>query len=98
MTVHGEDLVVGAASPVTNPATGEVFAHAPAASPDDLNQIFASSASAFEEWRRDERRRDALRRAADALDPNGPWGMHEYTDLQVIAEPARPRRKDVVAR
>ncbi|OHV58636.1 aldehyde dehydrogenase family protein [Pseudofrankia sp. BMG5.36] len=51
-----------------NPATGQVFAQAPAVSPDQLDAVFHAADRAYADWKTDEAaRRAALRKAADVL-------------------------------
>jgi acyl-CoA reductase-like NAD-dependent aldehyde dehydrogenase len=52
MTINGEMCVAPAAIDVINPATGAVFATAPACSSQQLDQAVESAARAFVEWRR----------------------------------------------
>ncbi|MFI7008814.1 aldehyde dehydrogenase family protein [Streptomyces sp. NPDC050145] len=53
---------------VINPATGEVFATAPACSPEQLDAVMHAAHRAFGSWSRDDgARRAALRAGADAL-------------------------------
>jgi acyl-CoA reductase-like NAD-dependent aldehyde dehydrogenase len=67
MTIDGAP-VTGGRLPVLNPATAEVFAHAPACTPEQLDQAVAAAARAYASWRRDdEERRAVLRRAAAAI-------------------------------
>jgi acyl-CoA reductase-like NAD-dependent aldehyde dehydrogenase len=68
MTIAGEGRSGRATFPVMNPATGEVFAHAPECSREELDIAIESANSAFADWRRDEtRRRKALVASAEAL-------------------------------
>jgi acyl-CoA reductase-like NAD-dependent aldehyde dehydrogenase len=68
MTVDGGRAPASATFGVTNPATGEVFAEAPDCTREQLDAAFESAHKAQRDWRADETvRRDALRRAADAL-------------------------------
>ena len=67
MTIDGAP-VTGGRLPVLNPATAEVFAHAPVCTPEQLDQAMAAAARAYASWRRDdEERRAVLRRAAAAI-------------------------------
>lgn len=67
-TSGGADLDTETTFGVINPATGAVFAHAPAVTPQQLDAVFASAERAFQEWKRDESlRRSALLAAADAI-------------------------------
>ena len=66
----GGSLVRGAATlPVEDPATGNVFAEAPDAPPDDLNQAVAAARHAFPNWsaRSWEERGELLVRLAEAV-------------------------------
>lgn len=58
--------------PVIDPATGEVFAHAPASTPDDLERAIAAARAAQPAWAAlsDQERRDALTAAADEVEAN----------------------------
>ncbi|UGQ13626.1 aldehyde dehydrogenase family protein [Yinghuangia sp. ASG 101] len=68
MTIGGTAHSATATIDVVNPATGTVFAQAPDCSPAQLDAAFASAATAFGTWRRDEdTRRDLLRACAKAL-------------------------------
>ncbi|MDZ8275046.1 aldehyde dehydrogenase family protein [Microbacterium aquimaris] len=68
-TSGGKSLATAATFDVINPATGRVFAQAPAVTPDQLDEVFAAAQSAFEDWRTDEKaRRAALSAAADVLE------------------------------
>ncbi|WP_220126162.1 aldehyde dehydrogenase family protein [Pseudarthrobacter sp. B4EP4b] len=67
-TSAGRDLETTDTIPVINPATGSVFAHAPAVTPDQLDGVFKVAQDAFESWKVDEDlRRDALRQLAAAF-------------------------------
>ena len=68
MTIGGEVVGGDQPFPVTNPATGELFAEAPDCSPAQLDAAFDAAAAAFPEWSADEEgRRKAMREIADAL-------------------------------
>jgi acyl-CoA reductase-like NAD-dependent aldehyde dehydrogenase len=68
LTIDGEDVEGDGCFDVVNPATGRVFATAPAASPGQLDAAFAAADRAFPAWSRDEDgRQAALRGIADAL-------------------------------
>jgi acyl-CoA reductase-like NAD-dependent aldehyde dehydrogenase len=68
MTIDGGPAPEGATFGVVNPATGEVFERAPDCSREQLDAAFDAAHKAYRDWRADEAaRRDALRRAADAL-------------------------------
>ena len=69
MTIDGVAAPTEQAFGVINPATGEVFAEAPECSRSQLDAAMESAAKAFVGWRVDEeRRREMLLRAADALE------------------------------
>lgn len=69
MTIGGQSHPGGGTFPVINPATGEEFATAPDCTPAQLDGAMAAAAAAFPAWRGDEAaRRDAMRRAADAIE------------------------------
>lgn len=69
MTINGERVAAEREIGVVNPATGEVFANAPDASREQMNDAVAAANAAGRVWARDEGRRvEALRKAADALD------------------------------
>src|SRR5690606_5543398 len=59
-----------AAVPVIDPATGEVFAHASAASVGELDAAVAAACLAFGDWSRrsSAERRDALHAIADSIE------------------------------
>jgi len=67
--VIGGKLVSGGATlPVDNPATGQVIAQAPAATPAELDEAFAAAADAQPGWAADSPGRDqAMRAAADVI-------------------------------
>jgi acyl-CoA reductase-like NAD-dependent aldehyde dehydrogenase len=68
LTIGGEAVAGASAMDVVNPATGEVFASAPVASPAQLDAAVNAAERAFRTWRLDEdARRAALSRCADAL-------------------------------
>ncbi|WP_051218491.1 aldehyde dehydrogenase family protein [Nocardioides insulae] len=69
LVIGGEIVETKQSFGVINPATGEVFAQAPAASPEDLEAALRAADEAFVPWREDEQvRRTALHAAADALE------------------------------
>src|SRR5438067_4470 len=69
MTINGERVSAQSTIGVVDPATGEVFATAPDASREQMNQAVAAAKAAGRAWARDEGRRvDALRAAADLLE------------------------------
>ena len=51
LLIDGEAVVPGATIPVRNPATGEVFAQAPAAGAAELDRAVAAATKAFPGWR-----------------------------------------------
>jgi acyl-CoA reductase-like NAD-dependent aldehyde dehydrogenase len=53
MTIDGEEAATEKSLPVTNPATGEVFAEAPEASRAQVDQSMLAAARAFETWQYD---------------------------------------------
>jgi acyl-CoA reductase-like NAD-dependent aldehyde dehydrogenase len=68
-TSNGTDLDTEETFGVINPATGKVFAQAPAVSPQQLDAVFASADLAFQTWKRDESfRQNALFATADAIE------------------------------
>ena len=68
-TSNGADLHTDTTFDVINPATGKVFAQAPAVTTKQLDVVFASADRAFHEWKRNEKaRQTALFAAADAID------------------------------
>jgi acyl-CoA reductase-like NAD-dependent aldehyde dehydrogenase len=60
MTVAGGPAEASEELDVVNPATGEVFAHAPVCSSEQLDEAFSAAAGAFEDWSADEARRREL--------------------------------------
>jgi acyl-CoA reductase-like NAD-dependent aldehyde dehydrogenase len=68
LTINGADAPSGGRHEVVNPATGQAFASAPAATAELLDQAVRAAAAAFPAWQRDDQaRRSALRAAAGAL-------------------------------
>lgn len=68
-TSNGRDLPTTGSFTVVNPATGRVFAQAPAVAPDQLDEVFASAQAAYASWRTDDTaRRQVLRTAADTVE------------------------------
>jgi acyl-CoA reductase-like NAD-dependent aldehyde dehydrogenase len=70
MTIDGAAAPTGASFPVRNPATGEVFAEAPDATPEDLDRAVAAATKAFATWKLTPiaERKAALVKAADIID------------------------------
>jgi len=72
LTISGEAVEAQSSVDVINPATGKVFARAPAANADILDRAVAAARSAFSDWRAlpiEERRRYLLQ-LADEIDRN----------------------------
>jgi acyl-CoA reductase-like NAD-dependent aldehyde dehydrogenase len=68
MTIGGDSVPAVDSFGVVNPANGEVFAHAPDCTRDQLDAAFDSAAKAYRDWKVDEAaRRETLRRMADVL-------------------------------
>ena len=68
-TADGVDLSTSDTFGIVNPATGRVFAHAPAVGVDQLDHVFSTAQRAYDSWQDDEpARRAALRAAADRLE------------------------------
>lgn len=88
LLIGGRRLAPAAAPiDVVDPATGEVFAQAPAASPAQLEAAVRSAAAAFVDWSRSShaRRRDALERIADRIEAAGA----ELAEL-IVCEQGKP--------
>lgn len=70
LTIDGEAVRTAATIDVRNPATGEVFAQAPAADAGDLDRAVAAAQRAFEEWSRAPvaERKTLLLKAAQIID------------------------------
>src|SRR4051795_9594104 len=73
--VNGEsvDAVDGATYDLVNPATGEVYAAAPASKAEDVDRAMRAAESAFEAWgdTTPAERQKALLKIADALESRG---------------------------
>jgi acyl-CoA reductase-like NAD-dependent aldehyde dehydrogenase len=68
MTIGGDTVPAADSFGVVNPANGEVFAHAPECTREQLDAAFDSAAKAQRDWKVDEAaRRDVLNKMADAL-------------------------------
>jgi len=68
MTIGGDSVPAADSFGVVNPANGEVFAHAPACTRDQLDAAFDSAAKAQRDWKLDEAaRRATLLKVADVL-------------------------------
>jgi acyl-CoA reductase-like NAD-dependent aldehyde dehydrogenase len=68
MTIGGDTVPAADSFGVINPATGEVFAHAPECSRQQLDAAFDAAAKAQREWKSDEDlRRQTLLKMADVL-------------------------------
>ncbi|MDX2335747.1 aldehyde dehydrogenase family protein [Brevundimonas vesicularis] len=72
LTIDGEAVSLVNGLDVRNPATGEVFAQAPAAGAAELDRAVAAATRAFETWKTTpiEERRAALVKAADIIEAN----------------------------
>ena len=72
MTIDGEAVPAEATFDVVNPATGEVFAKAPAATAADLDRAVAAATLAQQSWRAVplEERKALLVKAAEAIEAN----------------------------
>lgn len=71
MLINGELCHGDESFSVVNPATGEVFAHAPECSQEQLEKAIEGAAGAFYTWRQDiELRRNALKRVAELIQSN----------------------------
>ncbi|MEV4315558.1 aldehyde dehydrogenase family protein [Actinocrispum sp. NPDC049592] len=79
MTIGGKPVGTVIAEPVTNPATGEVFAHGPACSADQLDLAVDAARKAFPDWaaRSLDERRSHLRSCGDILAAH----RHEVAEL-----------------
>ncbi|MEU1953426.1 aldehyde dehydrogenase family protein [Nocardia rhamnosiphila] len=83
MTIDGQQVVGREVFDVTNPATEESVAAAPACSTADLELAMRSSGAAGGDWASDDtRRQEALSRAADALEAETPRLSEILTDEQ----------------
>ncbi len=68
MTIGGDSVPAADSFGVVNPASGEVFAHAPECTRDQLDAAFDAAAKAQRDWRTDESvRRQTLLTMADVL-------------------------------
>ena len=68
MTIGGDTVPATDSFGVVNPANGEVFAHAPECTRDQLDAAFDSAAKAQRDWKLDaDARRETLLRVADVL-------------------------------
>jgi acyl-CoA reductase-like NAD-dependent aldehyde dehydrogenase len=72
LTIDGEAVRTAATIDVRNPATGEVFAQAPAADADDLDRAVAAAQRAFKDWSATPvaERKALLLKAAKVIDDN----------------------------
>ncbi|HEV7162375.1 MAG TPA: gamma-aminobutyraldehyde dehydrogenase [Solirubrobacteraceae bacterium] len=72
--IDGESAPFGGErEPVLNPATGEVLAHAPISSPEDVDRAVRAARSAFESWSNTTpaQRAQALLKLADLIEEHG---------------------------
>jgi len=68
MTIGGDSVPAADSFGVINPANGDVFAHAPECTREQLDAAFDSAAKAQRDWKLDEAvRRETLLKMADAL-------------------------------
>lgn len=68
MTIDGKGVTSANRFGVINPATGQVFTHAPECSRAQLDQAMEAASSAFKVWQRDEgKRRQVLLDSAEAI-------------------------------
>src|SRR5580692_2083275 len=68
MTIGGDTVPAAESFGVVNPANGEIFAHAPECSPQQLDAAFDAASKAARDWKNDESaRRAALLKVADVL-------------------------------
>lgn len=71
MTINGRGVHAAETFEVTNPANGEVIAHAPKCSDEQRDEAVVAAHRAFDGWKQDEQfRRECLHTIADALDDN----------------------------
>ena len=72
MTIGGDTVPAAESFGVVNPANGEVFAHAPECSRQQLDAAFDAASKAQRDWRSDEAaRRQTLLKMADVLLASG---------------------------
>src|SRR5664280_1259978 len=86
MTIGGDTVPAADSFGVVNPANGEVFAHAPECSPEQLDAAFDAASKAQRDWKADEAaRRAVLMSMADVL-------LESSTELAPIltAEQGKP--------
>lgn len=96
MTIAGESIAKQDEFEVIDPATATPFAHAPAADAADLARAMESAECAFASWRLDEaRRRDALQRAAEAIQNDAESLARVLTREQ--GKPIKFARHEVIA-
>ena len=86
MTIGGSGASAHETFAVVDPATGEVFAHAPQCTPTQLDEAFAAAAAALPAWQADEAaRRDALRSLAAAI-----TAAKDELSALLVAESGKP--------
>lgn len=97
LTVDGQSVAPSATTPVINPASGKVFAHAPAADSAILDLAVQSSAKAFLSWRATgwAHRRQMLCALADAIDLQADGLASLFTREQ--GRPLPQARREIVA-
>ena len=77
MTIGGDSVPAADSFGVVNPANGEVFAHAPECTRDQLDAAFDSAAKAQRDWKLDEAaRRDTLLKLI--------WFIHRISSANII--------------
>src|ERR1700684_4249659 len=86
----------GETEPIINPATGEVIAHAPLSSVEDVNRAVDAAQAAFEEWSTTppSERALALIRLADAIEEHA----EELTEIESdnAGKPIAAMREDEI--
>ncbi|QYB00167.1 aldehyde dehydrogenase family protein (plasmid) [Rhodococcus sp. USK10] len=90
LLINGATVAGESTMPVINPATGEVFADAPRASTEQLNEAVKAANDAFPEWSQTalDDRRQVLRGIADIVSEHA----DELVEL-IIAEAGKPVRE-----
>ena len=72
MTIGGDTVPAADSFGVVNPANGEVFAHAPECTREQLDAAFDAAAKAQRDWKADEEaRRQTLLKMADVMMASG---------------------------
>ena len=87
LVIGGESVPGATTFDVTDPRTGEVFASAPACSPEQLDAAFAAADAAFAAWSADEEhRRSLLAKLGSVIEAAG----HELVELMLPETGKRP--------